>query len=46
MLNKFIELRKANSEESAIAQAEDLKSTEYQLKVGENMRIIALTKFE
>ena len=46
MLNKFIELRKTNSEESAIAQAEEIKSAEYQLKVGENMRILALTKFE
>lgn len=45
MLNKFIELRKTNTEEEAIVQAEELKSTEYQLKVGENMRILALTKF-
>lgn len=47
MLDKFIAIRKnTSSDESAIAEAETIKSSEYQLKVGENMRTIALTKFE
>jgi len=45
MLTKFIEFRKAaTSDEAAIEQAETLKSSEYTLKVGENMKILALTK--
>jgi len=45
MLSKFIEMRNAaSSDEEAIAKADVLKSTEYQLKVGENMKILALTK--
>lgn len=47
MLDKFLEIRKsASSDESAMTDAEVLKSTEYQLKVGENMRTLALSKFE
>lgn len=47
MLNKFIELRKAsNNDEEAIFIADELKSTEYQLKMWENMKIYALTKIE
>ncbi|EKE28207.1 MAG: hypothetical protein ACD_3C00086G0051 [uncultured bacterium (gcode 4)] len=47
MLNKFVEIRKASAtDEEAIAKSEDLKSTEYQLKIGENMKIQALSKIE
>jgi translation elongation factor EF-Ts len=47
MLNKFVEFRKASSTDTdAIAKSEDLKSSEYQLKIGENMKIQALSKFE
>ncbi|EKE28895.1 MAG: hypothetical protein ACD_2C00266G0001 [uncultured bacterium (gcode 4)] len=47
MLNKFVEIRKSSAtDEEAIAKSEDLKSTEYQLKIGENMKILALTKIE
>lgn len=47
MLGHFIELRKASSDDAtAIAQAEELKASEYTLKVGENMVIKALTKIE
>jgi elongation factor Ts len=47
MLNKFVEIRKtSSSDEAATTVAEELKSTEYQLKIGENMRILALTKIE
>ena len=45
MLTKFIEMRKvASSDAQAIEQAESLKASEYTLKVGENMKILALTK--
>ena len=45
MLDAFIALRKECADDaSAIAQAEDLKASEYTLKVGENMKILALTK--
>lgn len=45
MLNKFIEIRNSSSsDEEAITKADELKSTEYQLKVGENMRILTLTQ--
>jgi elongation factor Ts len=47
MLAHFIDLRKASStDEEAIAKAEELKASEYTLKVGENMQIRALTKIE
>lgn len=46
MLNKFIEIRKTTSEEDALVKTEELKSSEYQLRVGENMRTLALTKFD
>lgn len=47
MLGHFIDLRKASADDaSAIAQAEELKASEYTLKVGENMVIQALTKIE
>jgi len=47
MLGHFIDLRKnASSDEEAIAQAEELKASEYTLKVGENMQIRTLTKIE
>lgn len=47
MLGHFIDLRKASADDaSAIAQAEELKASEYTLKVGENMQIRALTKIE
>ncbi len=47
MVSKFIELRKASAtDDDAIAKAEDLKAAEYTLKVGENIRIITLTKIE
>ncbi len=45
MLDKFLDfLKTSSSEDEAIKKAEELKSTEYQLKIGENMRINALTK--
>lgn len=45
MLNKFIEIRNNSSDDtSAIAKSDELKWTEYQLKMGENMRILALTQ--
>jgi len=47
MLGHFIDIRKASSDDaSAIAQAEELKASEYTLKVGENMQIRTLTKIE
>jgi elongation factor Ts len=45
MLSHFIDIRKASaSDEEAIAKAEELKASEYTLKVGENMVIKALTE--
>ncbi len=45
MLAHFIDIRKVSStDEEAIAKAEDLKASEYTLKVGENMQIRTLTK--
>ena len=45
MLDRFIDIRKSASDDaSAIAIAEELKASEYTLKVGENMKILALTK--
>ena len=45
MLTHFIDLRKAaSSDEEAIAKAEELKASEYTLKVGENMVIKTLSK--
>jgi elongation factor Ts len=47
MLGHFIDIRKsANSDEAAIAIAEELKASEYTLKVGENMVIRTLSKIE
>ncbi|PID84348.1 translation elongation factor Ts [Candidatus Gracilibacteria bacterium] len=47
MLTHFIDLRKeASSDEEALKKAEDLKASEYTLKVGENMQIKTLTKIE
>ncbi len=47
MLGHFIDMRKAeSSDEAAIAKAEELKASEYTLKVGENMVIKALAKIE
>jgi len=47
MLTHFIDIRKAAStDEAAIAQAEEVKASEYTLKVGENMVIQTLTKIE
>lgn len=47
MLGHFIDLRKASADDaSAISQAEELKASEYTLKVGENMQIRTLTKIE
>ncbi len=47
MLSHFIDIRKASAtDEAAIAQAEELKASEYTLKVGENMQIRTLTKIE
>lgn len=47
MLTKFIELRKeAASDEEALAKAEELKASEYTLKVGENIVIRTLSKVE
>lgn len=45
MVTKFIDIRKASdSDEAALVQAEDLKASEYTLKVGENIEIRTLTK--
>lgn len=45
MLDTFIEIRKNSADDaSAIATAEALKASEFTLKVGENMKILALTK--
>jgi len=47
MLDHFITIRKGETtDEAAIAKAEELKASEYTLKVGENMQIRALTKIE
>jgi elongation factor Ts len=47
MLDHFIAIRKNNaSDVEAIAQADELKASEYTLKVGENMVIRTLTKIE
>lgn len=47
MLSHFIDIRKAEtSDEAAINKAEELKASEYTLKVGENMVIKTLTKIE
>lgn len=47
MLSHFIDLRKKSaSDEEAISKAEELKASEYTLKVGENMVIKALSKIE
>jgi elongation factor Ts len=47
MLTKFIEIRKnSDSDEAAITVAEELKASEYTLKVGENLQIRTLTKIE
>lgn len=45
MITKFIEIRKASdADEAALVQAEELKASEYTLKVGENIVIKTLTK--
>jgi elongation factor Ts len=47
MLDHFITIRKGETtDEAAILKAEDLKASEYTLKVGENMQIRTLTKIE
>ncbi len=47
MLAHFIDLRKSSStDEEAFTKPEELKASEYTLKVGENMQIRALTKIE
>jgi len=47
MLDHFITIRKGETtDEAAIVKAEELKASEYTLKVGENMQIRALTKIE
>lgn len=47
MMDHFISIRQnSESDVEAIAQAEELKASEYTLKVGENMVIKALTKIE
>ena len=47
MMNHFIDIRKAAaSDEAALATAEELKASEYTLKVGENIQIRTLTKIE
>ncbi len=45
MVSKIMEILKSNPDETeAMKQAEDLKSSEYQLKIGENMKIKTMTK--
>ncbi len=45
MLDTFIQIRKNSADDtSAIASAEALKASEFTLKVGENMKILTLTK--
>lgn len=45
MLSHFIDIRKdSSSDEEAITKAEEIKASEYTLKVGENMVIRTLTK--
>lgn len=47
MLDHFITIRKGEAtDEAAITKAEELKASEYTLKVGENMQIRTLTKIE
>lgn len=47
MLTHFIDIRKnESSDDAAIAKAEEIKASEYTLKVGENMVIKTLTKIE
>jgi elongation factor Ts len=47
MLDHFITIRKGETtDEAAILKAEDLKASEYTLKVGENMQIRTLTRIE
>ncbi|NRH21646.1 translation elongation factor Ts [Candidatus Gracilibacteria bacterium] len=47
MLDHFISIRKGEAtDEAAITKAEELKASEYTLKVGENMQIRTLTKIE
>ncbi len=47
MLDHFISIRQnASTDAEAITQAEELKASEYTLKVGENMQIRTLTKIE
>lgn len=47
MLDHFISIRQnVETDAEAIAQAEELKASEYTLKVGENMQIRTLTKIE
>ncbi len=47
MLQKFIEIRKKSPDDAtAIAEAEELKASEYTLKVGENLQIRTLTMIE
>ncbi len=47
MLDHFIAIRKGEAtDEAAIVKAEELKASEYTLKVGENMQIRTLTKIE
>jgi elongation factor Ts len=47
MLVHFIDIRKSSATDAeAIAKAEELKASEYTLKVGENMEIRTLTKIE
>ena len=47
MLDHFITIRKGEAtDEAAIVKAEELKASEYTLKVGENMQIRTLTKIE
>ena len=47
MLEHFIDIRKSeSSDEVAITKAEEIKASEYTLKVGENMVIKTLTKIE
>jgi elongation factor Ts len=47
MVSHFIDIRKAeSSDEGALAKAEELKASEYTLRVGENIVIRTLTKIE